>query len=98
AIVYIYWHPFDFTLDPARFAADSEEFPVFGLRRMSLAPFVDYYWGSKYDALDLFIRKGMSFLPAGVLVALSARTVFQPAAARFAVGIALAIASMLEVG
>ena len=87
-----------FTLDPSRFAADSEEFPVYGLRRMTLAPFVDYYWGSKYNALDQFVRKGLSFLPAGALVALSARTIFQPGAARAAIGIALASSAVMQVG
>jgi len=98
AIVYVHWHPFDFTLDPSRFAADSEEFAAYGLRRMTFAPFVDYYWGSKYNALDQFVRKGLSFLPAGVLVGLSARTVFQPAAARTAVVTALVTAVVLQVG
>lgn len=98
ALVYFYWHPFDFTLDPSRFAADSDEFPVYGLRRMTLAPFVDYYWGSKYNALDQFVRKGLSFLPAGALIALSGSRVFQPGAARAAVGTALVTASVMEVG
>jgi VanZ family protein len=97
-VVYVHWHPFDFTLDASRFAADFEEFPVYGLRRMTVAPFVDYYWGSKYNALDLFVRKGMTFLPAGVFVALSAHSVFQPGAARKAVVVALAIAAVMQVG
>jgi VanZ family protein len=97
-VIYVHWHPFDFTLDPSRFATDSEEFAVYGLRRMTLAPFVDYYWGSKYEALDQFVRKGMSFLPAGVLVALSAPAVFQPRAARATVGIALMTAAAMQVG
>jgi hypothetical protein len=65
---------------------------------MTLAPFVDYYWGSKYNALDLFVRKGMTFLPAGVFVALSAHSVFQPGAARKAVVIAFAISAVMQVG
>jgi VanZ family protein len=97
-VVYVHWHPFDFTVDPMCFAADSEDFPEYGMRRMTLAPFVDYYWGSKYNALDQFVRKGISFLPAGVLVALSAREVFQLGAARAAVGIALLTAAMLQLG
>jgi len=98
AVVYVHWRPFDFTIDPASFAADSEQLAAFGLRRMTFAPFVDYYWGSKYNALDQFVHKGMSFLPVGVLVALTVRNVFQPAAARTAVARALVIAVGLQIG
>src|SRR5262249_48719474 len=41
---------------------------------------------------------GLSFLPAGVLVALSARKVFQPGAARAVVGIALVTSAVMQVG
>jgi VanZ family protein len=38
---------------------------------MSWAPFVDYYWGSRYQALDQFARRSLSFAPLGVLLALA---------------------------
>ena len=96
AVVYVHWHPFDFTLDPSRFAADSEEFPVYGLRRMTLAPFVDYYWGSKYNALDQFAHKGLLFLAAGVLAGLSVREIYRRGA--FLAGTAAAVAVALQAG
>jgi hypothetical protein len=70
------WQPFNFTTDPARFQdADAdqsdEHIALFGLRRMSWAPFVDYYWGSRYQALDQFLWRTLSFAPLGVLVALA---------------------------
>jgi VanZ family protein len=98
AVVYVHWHPFDFSIDPSSFAIDSDELAVYGLRRMTFAPFVDYYWGSKYNALDQFVRKGISFLPVGVLVALSVPQVFQQGAGRRTVATALVIAVVLQIG
>jgi glycopeptide antibiotics resistance protein len=70
------WQPFDFTLDPARFQDSDADFSdestaVAGLRRMSWAPFVDYYWGSRYQALDQFVLRSASFAPLGICLALA---------------------------
>jgi VanZ family protein len=98
AVVYWNWSPFDFTADPARFTGDPDDLPAVGLRHLSLAPFVDYYWGSKYNALDQFVRKALSFLPVGVLLALLPRDIYRPGAARAAVVTAAAAALVLELG
>jgi glycopeptide antibiotics resistance protein len=97
-VVYLYWRPFDFTSDPAAFAGDPEEMSLYGLRRMSLAPFVDYYWGSKYSALDNFVRKALAFFPLGVLIALRERTLFQPWSTTRLITMAAVLAIGLEVG
>jgi glycopeptide antibiotics resistance protein len=75
-VVIANWQPFDFTLDPARFALSDadlsdEATSVEGLRRMSWAPFVDYYWGSRYQALDLMLLRSISFAPLGIFLALA---------------------------
>jgi VanZ family protein len=78
ALLYVNWRPFDFTTDPARFASAFEELPLHGLRRMSWLPLVEYYWGSKYEALDQFLRKAVSFLPLGVLAGLQLSRLYTP--------------------
>lgn len=70
------WYPFDFTADPSRFRdADpdltDEQTSIFLVRRMSWAPFVDYYWGSRYNALDNFLRRSLAAAPIGALIALA---------------------------
>jgi VanZ family protein len=97
-ILYCNWRPFDFTTDPAQFAADSDELPAVGMRRMALAPFVDYYWSSKYNALDRFAFKGLSFLPAGVLLALASRNIYGPGSGLRAVIMVAAVAIVVEAG
>jgi VanZ family protein len=91
------WWPFDFTTDPTRFASDQEELPALGLRRISLAPFVDYYWGSKYEALQQFALKGLMFAPLGALMA------FRPWAAprsglREVVTVGVVVATLVQLG
>ncbi|HEY1376004.1 MAG TPA: VanZ family protein [Gemmataceae bacterium] len=98
AVLYANWRPFDFTTDPAAFAADAQDLPAVGLRHFALAPFVDYYWNSKYNALDRFLLKGLSFLPLGVLLAVAAREIYRPATLRRAVGLAAAAAVLVEAG
>jgi VanZ family protein len=73
-VVLANWQPFDFTTEPARFlTADpdlsDEDTSVVGLRRVSWAPLVDYYWGSRYDALNQFLWRSASFAPLGILLA-----------------------------
>lgn len=97
-VVYVYWRPFDFSSDPAQFAADREELPAYGFRRFPLAPFVDYYWGNKYNALDQFGRKALSFLPLGVLAAASSKDLYWRGAATRVLLVAFAIAVVLEAG
>ncbi len=75
-VALIAWQPFDFSADPVRFAtADAslsdEQTSNFWLRRMTWAPLADYYWGSKYQAADHFLRELLSFTPLGVLIAMA---------------------------
>jgi len=98
AVVYVYWRPFEFTADPSRFTSDPEEFTTYGIRRMALAPFADYYFGSKYNALDQFFRKALSFAPLGVLTAVSSKELYPRNQPRRLLLAALAIALILEAG
>jgi VanZ family protein len=97
-ILYCNWRPFDFTSDPSAFAGDPQDELAVGLRHVSLAPFVDYYQGSKYNALDRFAFKALSFVPLGVLLALSSGPVYRPRASLSAVTVAIATATVVEVG
>jgi VanZ family protein len=97
-VVYLFWRPFDFTTDPAQFATDRHSFHLYGFRRLDLAPFADYYWGSKYNALDQFVRKALSFMPLGVLMALSIRDLYRRRAIAGMLLVAFAIAIFLEAG
>lgn len=70
------WSPFDFSTDPSRFRGvdpdlTDENTRVFWLRRMVWAPFVDYYWGSRYDALDQILRRSCAAAPIGASLALA---------------------------
>lgn len=96
-VLYLNWRPFDFTTQAQRFH-DPEEYTSWGLRRFAIAPFVDYYWGSKYNALDQFVRKGVSFLPLGVLFALAGREIFATGRAYRVVAAAIAIGLVVEAG
>jgi VanZ family protein len=96
ATLYVNWSPFDFTVDPLRFPRTPEG-SRWGLRRMSWLPFVDYYWSSKYEALDQFLRKSMSFVPLGVLCAL-ALPMYRPWTAGVVVCVGLLLAIAIEVG
>lgn len=98
AVIYLYWRPFDFSTNPADFAGDREEWPLYGLRRFPLAPFVDYYWGSKYNALDQFVRKAFAFAPLGILFAVSLRDLNRRFAALGTVVTAFIVAVILEIG
>lgn len=71
---------------------------VLGPATICNAPFVDYYWGSKYNALDQFVRKGVSFLPLGVLFALAGREIFATGRAYRVVAAAIAIGLVVEAG
>jgi VanZ family protein len=97
-VVYLYWRPFDFTADPSRFETDRHSFHLYGFRRLTLAPFADYYWGSKYNALDQFARKALSFVPLGILGALSLQNLYKRRAAAWMLLTAFAIALVLEGG
>jgi VanZ family protein len=97
-VLAVNWWPFDFTAEPTRFAAHSEDREFSGLRRLSWLPFVDYYWGSKYNALDQFTRKALSFVPLGVLFALRRGAARQPGAGVRVVVTALLVAGAVEAG
>ncbi len=101
-LVLISWQPFDFTADPAKFrdsdpSLTDENTAVVGLRRLTLAPFVDYYWGSRYDALDQAVRRSLSFAPLGVLVALGTWRRRGAGAARV-IAVSLAVGTVIEAG
>lgn len=98
AVLYLNWTPFNFTTDPVKLDHGPDDFAVWGLRRMTWLPFVDYYWGSKYQALDQFAKKLVSFFPLGVLCALAARRLFRSRAVLTAMGLALAAALTIEIG
>jgi VanZ family protein len=97
-VAYFSWRPFNFTADPTQFITDHTEYAQYGLRRFSWLPFVDYYWGSKYNALDQFLRKTLAFLPLGVLGSLWQRRLYQRGAGLTVVGLAFVAAVLLEVG
>lgn len=98
ALLYVSWRPFDFSTDPARFASTFEELPMHGLRRMSWLPLVEYYWGSKYEALDQFLRKTVSFLPLGVLAALQLSRLYTPWVSGRVIITALLVGVLVEAG
>jgi VanZ family protein len=97
-LLYFSWRPFDFTADSPRLADDVDAFSPQALGRLVLLPFVDYYWGSKYNALDQFIRKSLAFLPLGALMALSSRDVFPRRRIWLVVVVALFVGGIVEVG
>jgi glycopeptide antibiotics resistance protein len=75
-LIALNWQPFHFSLNPAEFLQSDpdltdETTPVYGLRRMSWAPFVDYYWGSRYQALDQFVKRSLAAAPLGICLALA---------------------------
>lgn len=96
------WQPFQFSTDPADFVRSSAELSdegtaIFGLRRMSWFPFVDYYWNSRYGALDQILTRALSFVPIGMVLAIALGS-----SARWgrgvAVAVALAVAVVIEFG
>jgi len=97
AVIYLNWRPFNFGIDLSglRELRIDEEHPV---SKMTWLPFVDYYWGSKYNALDQFVRKGLSFVPLGALFALTARNVFAPGGVRKVIVVALLAGVVIETG
>lgn len=97
-VFFLYWRPLNFTTNAAAFAGDPEELPMYGFRRMGLAPFVDYYWGSKYSALDNFVRKALAFVPLGVLMAWKEGVLFRPWATTRLLAVAATMALALQVG
>lgn len=98
AVIYLYWRPFDFTTNPTDFSNDNEDWSKYGLRRFPLAPFADYYWGNKYNALDQFVRKAFAFAPLGILFGISIRDLNRRFAGFATVMTALAVAIVLEIG
>jgi glycopeptide antibiotics resistance protein len=103
AMVLFNWKPFDFTTDPARFAAadgllTDENTAVYALRRMAWAPLADYYWGSKYDAADQFLQKSLSFAPLGIIMAFALRRRERPGGSTRVVFVALVVGLAIEAG
>lgn len=97
-VLYFQWSPFDFSVDPARFRSDSEGFAAYGLRRFSWFPLADYYWGSKYNALDQFLKKTLAFMPLGVLFALAQTRLYDVRAYRRLLLTAISLALVIEIG
>jgi VanZ family protein len=97
-VAYLFWRPFDFSFDPAQFTGDDENLTQVGFRHFALSPFADYYWGSKFHALDLFAKKALSFVPLGILSALAMRTPMRRGAVINVVVFAVSVALVLEAG
>ncbi len=97
-ILFLHWSPFDFTTDPADFGADSEQIIRHGLHRITWWPFADYYWGSKYNALDQFLRKSASFVPLGIIVAVFRGNWDRKKGARLTLLLAILTGMMIEIG
>lgn len=101
AVAAVNWQPFDFSADPARFREDGEltdeQTAVVGLRRLAWAPLVDYYWSSKYNAADQFLKKTAAFVPLGVLLGLH-RRFGRPGGAALAALVALLAGLAIEAG
>jgi len=96
------WQPYNFQSEPVWFLRSDpdlsdEDTPVYWLRRMSFFPLVDYYNGSRYQALDQFLRRGLSFLPLGVLGAILFAERRRQGLA-MTVGFALAFGVLIEFG
>lgn len=96
------WQPYEFHFRPSKFLRSDpdlsdEDTPVYWLRRMSFFPLADYYYGSRYQTLDQFLRRGLSFLPLGVLGA-----ILFPKRRRFGlvvtVGFGLVFGTVIELG
>jgi VanZ family protein len=91
------WWPLHFSRHATDFSKDVEGLPLIGIRRMALAPFVEYYWGSKYEALQQWALKAFTFVPLGILLTLGPRgKVLRTKWQVF--GCALAIAGMIQLG
>jgi hypothetical protein len=97
-VAFLFWRPFGFSIDPVQFAGDDVSLTRIGFRHFALAPFADYYWGSKYQALDLFVKKGLSFVPLGILLALASRDPMQRGLTTMMIMLAVGSALILEVG
>ncbi|HYV39748.1 MAG TPA: VanZ family protein [Gemmataceae bacterium] len=75
-LIVLNWQPYHFSLNPRDFLESDpnlseENTAVHGLRRMSWAPLVDYYWGSRYQALDQFVMRSLAMAPLGICLALA---------------------------
>jgi VanZ family protein len=97
-VLYFNWRPFNFTTDPVQFASDAENLDLYGWRRMAFAPFVDYYWGNKYNALDQFLRKGISFVPLGAFLALASSMIYSTGGTRRVLIASLLVGAVVETG
>lgn len=65
---------------------------------MSWLPLVEYYWESKYNALDQFLKKILSFLPLGVLAAFASRRLYSRRPVRPLLVAAFGVAAVIEAG
>jgi glycopeptide antibiotics resistance protein len=97
-VLYLQWAPFDFSTDPVRFRNDPEDAMQYGLRRFSWLPLVDYYWGSKYNALDQLLKKALAFIPLGVLFAIGQSRLYRTQNYRRLLVTAALLALVIEVG
>lgn len=99
-VIYLFWGPWpiSFSTDAMQFASESHHDCMIGFRRLSIAPFADYYWGSKYNLLDQFVRKALSFIPLGVLAGIMVKDPFRRSASAIVLATALGFATFLEAG
>lgn len=97
-VLYFQWTPFNFTTDQASFRNDPDDFTQYGLRRFCWLPLVDYYWGSKYNALDQFLKKALAFMPLGVLFAIGHSRLYRTQNHRRLLLTAAVLAVVIEAG
>ncbi len=90
-VLYFNWEPFDFTTTLPPHAPR-------GPQRLSWLPLVEYYWESKYNALDQFLKKILSFLPLGVLAAFASRRLYSRRPVRPLLVAAFGVAAVIEAG
>lgn len=99
-VVYLFWGPWpiSFSTDPMQYVSESHNHRLLGFRRLSIAPFADYYWGSKYNLLDQFVRKALSFIPLGVLAGIMVKNPYSRSTSAIVLATALGFATFLEAG
>lgn len=89
-ILYVNWNPFDFEFDST--------FVESRLRAVSLMPFLDYYNGDYWHALDEFVKKSLLFAPFGFFFGMAWPRLHGRWQSLAIVALTLAIAAIIETG
>ncbi len=88
-VVWFYWGPFDFRLDPKQVAAR--------LENLSLIPFFDYYRQSEFKSFDNVLRRTVVFLPVGVALGMMWLAIARRASIYWPLPVAVALVGVIEV-